>query len=155
VPDQIPYVPLFLQTINRLDIRHQAWLASRVKPIPEIPRGPPKPDCVIKGEPHYNVAAAARIIEVVCESTLRRWTVNGWSSFGLSLDVVRRKGRLLLPELKVMVLKEFLEDHPLPRPDASASIRAEFRQAVRYAMFDYITPRSAYSRARTPRGLQR
>jgi hypothetical protein len=126
-----------------------------MKPIPKISRAPPKPECVIKEEPYYNVSAAARIIEVVCESTLRRWTINGWSSFGLSLDVVRRKGRLLLPELKVFVLKEFLEEHPLPSRGAPASVREEFRQAVKHGMYEYIRPRSAYSRARVGKHLQR
>jgi hypothetical protein len=108
-----------------------------MKTVPKIPRGPPA------------------LIEVVCESTLRRWTVNGWSSFGLSLDVVPRKGRLLLPELKVLVLKEFLEEHPLPRPGSPAGIRDEFREAVRLAAFDSIRPRTAYSRARSPHSFPR
>ena len=126
-----------------------------MKDVPKIPRGPSAPDCVIKQEPYYNVAAAARIIKVVSQSTLRRWTVNGWSSFGLPLDVVQRKGQLLLPELSIQVLKGFLGKHPLPQPRASAEIRKDFRQAVREAMFDYMTPRSAYSRARSPRPFPR
>jgi hypothetical protein len=129
--------------------------SSRMKTIPKIPRGPPKPVCVIKEEPYYDVPSAARIIKVVCPSTLRRWTVKGWSSFGLSLDVVRRNGHLLLPELKVMVLKEFLEDHPLPRPNAPSGDRMTFLKAVKGAMFEYIRPRTGYSRARNPHPFQR
>jgi hypothetical protein len=122
-----------------------------MKTVPRIPRGPPAPACVIKEEPYYTVAAATRIISVVCKSTLRRWALKGWSSFGLSLDVIQRKGRLLLPELKVLVLKEFLEENPLPRPGSPANVRDAFGEAVRLAMFEYIRPRSAYSRARSSR----
>jgi hypothetical protein len=122
-----------------------------MKPAASRPRGPPRAECVIKGEPYYNVHSAARMINVVSESTLRGWVVNGWTSFGLSLDVVQWKGRLLVPELSVLVIKEFLQEHPLSKPGSSSMIREEFRQAVRLAMFDYIRPRSTYSRARSLR----
>jgi hypothetical protein len=52
-----------------------------MKPIPKISRAPPKPECIIKEEPYYNVSAAARIIEVVCESTVRQIASEGiWRS---------------------------------------------------------------------------
>src|SRR5262249_23246929 len=91
-----------------------------------------------------------RIIEVVSESTLRRWAVKGWTSFGLPLDVVCHKGHLLIPELSVGVVEEFLKQHPLPRPGTPANARAEFREEARLT-FQLITPHSAYSRARSPR----
>ena len=117
--------------------------------MPERLRSPPTPECY-KWERYYTVAEAARIVTFVSESTLRRWVVNGWTSFGLSLDVERRKGPLLIPELKTLVLKEFLVDHPLPKPGASASVRKEFRQAVKDFGFHWISPRSVYSCARSP-----
>ena len=126
-----------------------------MKPVAKTSRGPPKPVCVIRDEPHYTVADAARVIERVSESTLRRWVVNGWTSFDLSLDIVRRKRRLLIPELKVLVLKEFFDETPLPPRTAPAVVREEFRQAVRLAGFHFIRPRTAYSRARNPRPGQR
>jgi hypothetical protein len=69
----------------------------------------------------------------------------------LSLDIERRNGRLLIPELKVLVLQELLKAHPLPGPRSSDTIRAEFRQAVRDEAYDEIRPRSSYSRSRSPR----
>jgi len=122
-----------------------------MEPISKTSRGPPRPECVIKDEPHYTAAGASRIINAVSESTLRRWIVRGWSSFGLSLDIERRKGRLLIPELKVLVLREFLGAHRLPGRGSSAKIRAEFRQAVKDAALGEIRARSSYSRARAPR----
>jgi hypothetical protein len=110
---------------------------------------PAVPECY-RDEAYYTPAEATRMVTVVSKSTLRRWIVKGWTSFGLSLDVERRKGRLLVPELKILEVQEFLSEHPLPRPGTPAKIRAEFRQAVQYALFDIVGPRSAYSRARTP-----
>ena len=92
------------------------------------------------------------MVTVVSESTLRRWIVNGWTSFGLSLDVERRKGRLLVPELKILVIQEFLSDHPLPKPGSPAKVRDEFREALKYELSNLIGyARSAYSRrSRSP-----
>jgi hypothetical protein len=88
------------------------------------------------------------LFEVVPQSTLRHWARRGWTSFGLSLDIVVRKRRLLIPELKALVVKEFLHDYPLPRPGISSQQREEFRRAADW--FSLIRPRSPYSRARQP-----
>ena len=121
-----------------------------MKPISKTPRGPPKPACNIRGEFYFDVPTAARTIEVVSESTLRRWAVNGWTSFGFPLDVIRRNGHLLIPEESVGIVEEFLKQHPLPRPGTPANVRAAFREEARLT-FNLIAPRSSYSRARSPR----
>jgi hypothetical protein len=108
--------------------------------------------CIIKGEKHYGVAAAARLIEVVPQSTLHHWAVRGWTSFGLSLDIVVRNRRRLIPELNALVVKEFLHDHPLPKPGTSPGEREEFKRAAKF--FSWLQPRSPYSRARRPPGAK-
>ena len=102
----------------------------------------------IEGTPYFDVPSAARIIEAVSESTLKRWVIKGWTSFGLSLDIVQRNGRLLVPELKVFVVKDFLRSHPLPGRETSTNGRAEFKRAAE--LFSLIEPRSTYSRERRP-----
>src|SRR5262249_44806385 len=93
-------------------------------------------------------------LDVVCPSTFRRWCLKGWTSFGLSLDIVSRNGRLLVPELKVLVVHEFLREVPLPKRGAPASVREEFRHAVTQEGFRRLRPRTPYSRARPPPQLR-
>ncbi len=120
-----------------------------MEPVPNSSRAPPQAPYVIRGEAYLDVNAAARLIEVVPQSTLRRWVKAGWTSFGMSLDVVQHQRQLLIPELCVRVVKEFLHDHPLPRPGMPRSERDAFKRAAQE--FNLLRPRSTYSRARQPR----
>jgi hypothetical protein len=113
-------------------------------------RGPPSAFYKIGGKRFYDVAAAAQVLSgLVSESTLRRWVIAGWTSFGLSLDIVRHKGQLLIPELKVGFVREHLEDYPLPRPGTPKREREEFNFAAK--CLHRLEPRSTYSRKRQPR----
>ncbi len=114
--------------------------------IAKLSRGPPKPVCAIQVEPYYDIRGAVQIIESVSESTFRRWMINGWTSFGLSLDVIQRNGRLLIPELKVQVLRELFEESPLPWPGApGTSVRNSARPSRMECLttFGRVTPIAA------------
>ena len=96
-----------------------------------------------------NACEAARIIDNVHESTVRRWIKNGWTSFGYPLDVVVRKHRLVIPQFKALEVKEILQDHPLPPAGATRAEVEEFRRAV--SLLCDVRPRSNYSYARRPK----
>lgn len=98
---------------------------------------------------YYDFVGVSRLLDMVSESTLRRWIRNGWTSFGLSLDVIERGGHLLVPELNVRVAREFLLENPLPKPGVRPSERRAFRKAA--AMFSMVEPRSPYSRKQARR----
>ena len=103
-------------------------------------------------ESYCDIATAARMLSgLVSRSTVRRWVISGWTSFGFSLDVIRRQGRLLIPVRHVDLLTDYLRQTPLPKPGTSHAAREEFRRNVQ--MLTWHPPRSVYSRARKPRGL--
>ena len=96
------------------------------------PLGPYTDDA---GNRHYNVLQAALIIEGVAASTLWLWAKKGVTSFGYDLAVKRhpvthhasphrneppprnpRNYRLLIPEAKVLALKEILHEAGKTRP---------------------------------------
>jgi hypothetical protein len=75
---------------------------------------------------YYNLRQAARIVEGVCEKTLWNWAAQGVTSFGFELQVKRqpmihdpkgyrhdafthRESRMLIPEERVITLKEILQ----------------------------------------------
>jgi hypothetical protein len=85
------------------------------------------------GERFYNVRQAAQIVEGVTQKTLWNWAKRGVTSFGFDLDVqqepmiheprgyrhdakTHRDSRMLLPEAKVLALKEILHDAGRIRP---------------------------------------
>jgi hypothetical protein len=102
----------------------------------------------IDGVPYCTATAAARIAEIVPESTVRRWVNRGWTSFGLSLDIVVKNDRPFVCEWDALAIKEFLQDHPRPRPGASLEERDEFRRAA--SEWSHVGPRSWYSLVRKP-----
>jgi len=113
--------------------------------------GTPLQPFIIDGKPYLHIARAAQIIgrEVISEATLSTYAEQGHTPFGLDLDVVRqpllktnlrsRKGsnhrevRLLIPEAKVLALRELLHDHrkkrfgPIPARDFEELKRAARR----------------------------
>lgn len=151
-PSTAQWTPALPAAHDRLDRFAVSGYSPTMPKQPEhhpASEGRPGHFMVIKGEPHYHVGATARIIgAAVSETTLRRWVKAGWTSFGMSLDVERRKGRLLVPEITIDHLVEFLERHPLPRPGMPSAEVKRFRIAA-YRL-TVLRPRTAYSRARQP-----
>jgi hypothetical protein len=109
---------------------------------------------IIDGKPYHHVARATQIIgpELISEATLSTYADKGRTPFGLDLDVVRqpllktghrnkrssnhREVRLLIPEAKVLALKELLHDHrrnrygPIPARDFDELKRAARRYNI-------------------------
>lgn len=104
---------------------------------------------IVRGTRYYHVAQAVRAIGKVSGSTLRRWVKNGWTSFAFPLDPINRGGELLIPELKVRVLKEHFQDFPLRSRGSSGDERDDFRRESE--ALSLIAPRSPYSRRRLPK----
>ena len=86
------------------------------------------------GQRFYNVRQAAQIVEGVSEATMWHWAKKGVTSFGLELAVERepvihhRKGtikppkthretRMLIPEAKVLAMREILQCVGRSRPN--------------------------------------
>jgi hypothetical protein len=102
----------------------------------------------IQGDRYYEIAAAARLLTgKVSKSTLRRWVTAGWTSFDFPLDIIRYRGRLLIPEHATDALIDILGEHALPKPGTPRSEREEFKRVV----LDFTIPSfSTYSRRRIP-----
>jgi len=94
----------------------------------------PTPYIDEEGNRFYNTRQAAQIVKGVCQLTLWRWAKRGVTSFGFHLDVqqepmihdprgyrhdakTHRDFRMLIPEAKVLALKEILEAAGKKRPD--------------------------------------
>jgi hypothetical protein len=109
-----------------------------------------KPFIDENGTRYYNVRQAAQIVEGVSEATLWHWAAKGVTSFGFELDTERkplrhdprsyredarthRTTRMLLPENKVLALKEILHtvgrDQPGPwTPEEMDRLRTTARR---------------------------
>ena len=96
---------------------------------------------VIDEQRFYNVHQAAQIVETISEATLWNWAKKGNTPFGFELGVIRqpvvhhrthskddppvqpRTYRMLIPETKVLALKEMLRDDPIrPGPLSNGSM---------------------------------
>lgn len=85
------------------------------------------------GQRFYNVRQAAQIVEGVSAATMWLWAKKGVTSFGLELDVEQepvihhrpwgktkakqfRQSRMLIPEEKVLAMREILQSVGRDRP---------------------------------------
>jgi hypothetical protein len=109
--------------------------------------GLPHEPIIIDDRRYYNVHQAAQIVKNVCEKTLWNWAKQGTTPFRFDLDVrqepmahdprgyrhearTHRKSRMLIPEEKVLALKEILRDDPI-RPSLSKADMAALEAAAR------------------------
>lgn len=114
------------------------------------------------GQRFYNVRQAAQIVGAVSEVTLHRWAKHGSTPFGFDLDVQREpvthhrrstqtprtflESRMLIPEARVLALKEILNAEPR-RP---GPISRDDMEALEAAARRFRSPLSHVTNSPTP-----
>jgi hypothetical protein len=114
--------------------------------------GTPHDPIVINDRRYLNVRQAAAIVKTISAATMRNWAKKGHTPFGFDLGIVRQPvthhrghksneppprqplaSRMLIPEEKVLALKEILRDDPIrPGPLSDGDLNALKAAARRF-----------------------
>lgn len=109
---------------------------------------------IINGQRYHNAWQAAAIVQTISAATMRNWSMKGYTPFGFELGVIRQPvthhrrrnsneepprqplaSRMLIPEERVLALKEILRDDPIrPGPLSDGDMNALKAAARRFRL---------------------